>query len=61
MSGKQCDITPAMRGILIDWLVEVVEEYRLHSETLFVCVRIPSAFVCACSCPHAPLSLSLGV
>ena len=29
-----------MRTILVDWLVEVAEEYRLHHETLFLCVDL---------------------
>jgi len=36
----QLDIKPKMRAILIDWLVEVVEQYRLHSSTLFLCVNL---------------------
>lgn len=28
-----------MRGILVDWLVEVAEEYKLHTETLFLSVN----------------------
>ena len=39
MQLKQTDVTPAMRAILVDWLVEVAEEYKLHAETLFTCVR----------------------
>jgi cyclin A len=29
-----------MRTILVDWLVEVAEEYRLHTETLYLCVDL---------------------
>nr|GEW10141.1 cyclin A/B/D/E [Tanacetum cinerariifolium] len=36
MKTVQRDITQEMRGILIDWLVEVREEYRLESETLYL-------------------------
>ncbi|KAJ1696460.1 hypothetical protein LUZ63_004972 [Rhynchospora breviuscula] len=35
----QTDITPNMRGILIDWLVEVAEEYRLVPDTLYLTVN----------------------
>jgi cyclin A len=35
----QTDITPNMRSILVDWLVEVAEEYRLHRESLFTAVN----------------------
>eukprot|EP00898_Chlorokybus_atmophyticus_P002740 jgi/Chlat1/3467/Chrsp23S03672 len=34
MENMQSDINAAMRGILVDWLVEVSEEYKLNPETL---------------------------
>ncbi|XRB15229.1 G2/mitotic-specific cyclin-B [Pseudoscourfieldia marina] len=36
---SQRDINPHMRGILVDWLVEVGEEYRFDGETLFLAVN----------------------
>lgn len=36
----QRDITQRMRGILIDWLVEVAEECRLVSDTLYLTVSV---------------------
>ena len=30
----QKDVTLNMRGVLVDWLVEVAEEYKLLSDTL---------------------------
>lgn len=41
----QQDINPAMRGILIDWLVEVAEEYRLVPETLYLAVNYIDRFL----------------
>ena len=38
MTSVQHDINSHMRAILVDWLVEVAEEYHLHSETLYSCV-----------------------
>ncbi|KAH0990008.1 hypothetical protein GBA52_001491 [Prunus armeniaca] len=38
MTKVQRDITSNMRGILVDWLVEVAEEYKLLSDTLFLTV-----------------------
>lgn len=38
MERKQTDINPTMRGILIDWLVEVAEEYKLLPDTLYLAV-----------------------
>lgn len=43
MKTKQVDVSPAMRAILIDWLVEVAEEYKLTTDTVFVCVRVLAA------------------
>lgn len=34
----QKDVTPSMRGVLVDWLVEVAEEYKLISETLYLTI-----------------------
>ncbi|KAF3446589.1 hypothetical protein FNV43_RR11769 [Rhamnella rubrinervis] len=34
----QNDVTANMRGVLVDWLVEVAEEYKLGSETLYLSV-----------------------
>ena len=40
----QRDINATMRGILVDWLVEVAEEYKLWPDTLFLSV----AFIDRC-------------
>ena len=37
--ATQSDISPSMRAILVDWLVEVAEEYKLASETLYLCAN----------------------
>ncbi|KAK7351103.1 hypothetical protein VNO77_10288 [Canavalia gladiata] len=39
MERLQKDINPSMRAILIDWLVEVAEEYRLVPDTLYLTVN----------------------
>ena len=51
----QNDINPVMRGILVDWLVEVAEEYKLTAES--ECKQYEyklklTSFVrtCACQC-----------
>ncbi|XP_021827304.1 cyclin-A3-4-like isoform X2 [Prunus avium] len=38
MGRVQNDISPNMREILVDWLVEVAEEYQLVTDTLFLTV-----------------------
>ncbi|PHT99377.1 Cyclin-A1-1 [Capsicum chinense] len=39
MERVQKDINPSMRAILIDWLVEVAEEYRLVPDTLHLTIN----------------------
>lgn len=41
----QKDITSNMRGILVDWLVEVAEEYKLLSDTLHLSVSYIDRFL----------------
>ncbi|XP_042011803.1 putative cyclin-A3-1 [Salvia splendens] len=44
--GKvQKDVTANMRGILVDWLVEVAEEYKLQSDTLYLGVSYIDRFL----------------
>jgi len=42
---SQKDINATMRSILIDWLVEVAEEYRLVPETLYLAVNYIDRFL----------------
>ncbi|KAL5559113.1 hypothetical protein UlMin_035324 [Ulmus minor] len=41
----QTDVTPNMRGILVDWLVEVAEEYKLLPDTLFLSIYYIDSFL----------------
>ena len=41
----QKDVSPNMRGILVDWLVEVAEEYRIVSDTLYLTVSYIDRFL----------------
>ncbi|KAI3468283.1 hypothetical protein Pfo_024946 [Paulownia fortunei] len=45
MEKLQRDITQGMRGILIDWLVEVSEEYRLVPDTLYLTANLIDRFL----------------
>nr|CAA12275.1 Cyclin A [Sphaerechinus granularis] len=54
---KQPDITNNMRCILIDWLVEVSEEYRLHNETLYLAAAFIDRFLSQMSVLRAKLQL----
>ncbi|KAL3651957.1 putative cyclin-A3-1 [Castilleja foliolosa] len=41
----QKDINASMRGVLVDWLVEVAEEYKLLSDTLYLTVSYIDRFL----------------
>ena len=43
---KQPDISHSMRSILVDWLVEVAEEYKLQTETLHLAVNYIDRYTC---------------
>ncbi|XP_024452948.2 cyclin-A2-4 isoform X2 [Populus trichocarpa] len=45
METVQQDITQIMRGILVDWLVEVSEEYKLVPDTLYLTVYLIDWFL----------------
>ncbi|XP_010537949.1 PREDICTED: cyclin-A2-4-like isoform X2 [Tarenaya hassleriana] len=45
MERIQKDITQTMRGILVDWLVEVSEEYTLVPDTLYLTVYLIDWFL----------------
>ena len=42
---KQPDINNSMRAILVDWLVEVAEEYKLSQDTLYLAVNYIDRFL----------------
>lgn len=45
MDITQQDINASMRGILVDWLVEVAEEYKLVPDTLYLTVSYIDRFL----------------
>jgi cyclin A len=45
MDKVQADLSFSMRAILIDWLVEVAEEYSLQCQTLFLAVAYVDRFL----------------
>jgi cyclin A len=55
--SKQPDITYSMRSILVDWLVEVAEEYKLQAETLYLAVSYIDRFLSYMSVQRAKLQL----
>ena len=42
---RQPQVTPAMRAILVDWLVEVQQNFELHHETLYLAVKLTDRFL----------------
>lgn len=54
---KQPDITNSMRAILVDWLVEVGEEYKLQTETLYLAVNYIDRFLSSMSVLRGKLQL----
>ncbi|OCT97103.1 hypothetical protein XELAEV_18009326mg [Xenopus laevis] len=54
---KQPDITGNMRAILVDWLVEVGEEYKLQNETLYLAVNYIDRFLSSMSVLRGKLQL----
>ncbi|KAM4809615.1 cyclin-A2 [Rhinophrynus dorsalis] len=54
---KQPDITSNMRAILVDWLVEVGEEYKLQNETLYLAVNYIDRFLSSMSVLRGKLQL----
>ncbi|KAI5084320.1 hypothetical protein GOP47_0000489 [Adiantum capillus-veneris] len=45
MDTVQQDINASMRGILVDWLVEVAEEYKLVPDTLYLTISYIDRFL----------------
>jgi cyclin A len=55
--AKQKDINHSMRTILVDWLVEVAEEYKLNSHTLYIAVGYIDRFLSEMSVQRGKLQL----
>ncbi|KAF2355700.1 Cyclin N-terminal [Trinorchestia longiramus] len=54
---KQTDISVSMRWILVDWMVEVAEEYNLSTETLYLAVSYIDRFLSHMSVKRDKLQL----
>ncbi|KAJ8412494.1 hypothetical protein AAFF_G00128300 [Aldrovandia affinis] len=54
---KQPDITNCMRVVLVDWLVEVGEEYKLCAETIYLAVNYMDRFLSYMSVLRGKLQL----
>lgn len=47
MSSNQ-ELTPRMRYILVNWLVQVHYSYKMQPETLYLCVALMDRYLQAC-------------
>ncbi|KAL6082635.1 hypothetical protein STEG23_005835 [Scotinomys teguina] len=54
---KQPDITNSVRAILVGWLIEVGEEYKLQNETLYLAVNSIDRFLSSMSVLRGKLQL----
>lgn len=54
---RQPDVSYSMRTILVDWLVEVAEEYKLQPQTLFLAVSFIDRFLSLMSVVRSKLQL----
>ena len=45
MSACQSDLSERMRGVLVDWLVEVHWKFKLYPETLFLTINLLDRFL----------------
>lgn len=54
---SQPDITNPMRAILIDWLVEVCDEFNLLTETLYLSVSYIDRYLSVVHVPRSKLQL----
>ncbi|XP_029623136.1 G2/mitotic-specific cyclin-B1 isoform X1 [Salmo trutta] len=52
-----CDVTGSMRSILVDWLVQVQKQFKLHQETLYMTVGIIDRFLQDYPVPKESLQL----
>jgi len=55
---KHSNLQPRMRAILVDWLIEVSEVYKLHRETLYLGVDFLDRYLSStCDMPRSRLQL----
>ncbi|CAG5125667.1 unnamed protein product [Candidula unifasciata] len=45
LNGEAGRVTPQMRAILVDWMVEVQENFELNHETLYLAVKLTDMFM----------------
>ena len=58
LENVQTDVNASMRGILVDWLIEVGAEYKLSADTLFLSVKYIDCCLSACAVARTQLQVS---
>ncbi|KAH9371159.1 hypothetical protein HPB48_005629 [Haemaphysalis longicornis] len=55
---RQAELSVSMRAVLVDWMVEVQENFELNHETLYLAVKLVDRYLSlATGCPKARLQL----
>ena len=54
---RQVDINKNMRSVLVDWLIEVAEEYKLTQQSLFLTINYIDRFLSCMSVLRGKLQL----
>lgn len=57
MGNLQKELTPNMRAILVDWLVEVQENFELNHETLYLAIKLVDFYLSKAKIPRERLQL----
>lgn len=57
MEMVQNDVNPNMRSILVDWLVEVAQEYNMQPDTLYLTVAYIDRFLSSVAVARHELQL----
>lgn len=54
---RQDELSVGMRSVLVDWMVEVQENFELNHETLYLAVKLVDRYLSRAACPKARLQL----
>jgi len=57
IGNPQTDMRPNMRGILVDWLVEVADEYKLSPQTMYMGINLIDRSLCQFPVTRSKLQL----
>mgnify|MGYP003617048732 CR=1 FL=1 len=59
-AGASEFLTPGMRMIVVSWMVEVAEEFRMQQETLHLAVGLLDRFLCTSQVCPFPADMTHG-